>query len=66
MTVIALIADNNQCSAHLINKGVTVVGSNATIEWEGTGPSDDNGPTVSTFDCKLDNVDINPCECLPH
>ena len=59
------MADNNQCSAHEINKGATVMGSNATIEWEGTGPSDDNGPTIDVFNCVLDGeVNLGPCECI--
>ena len=44
--------DNPICSAHLINKGVTVTGNNATIEWEGTGPSATT--VVSAFQCRLD------------
>ena len=40
------------------------MGSNATIEWEGTGPSDDNGPTIDVFNCVLDGTNIGLCEFL--
>jgi len=44
--------DNPQCSVHLINRGLTIVGNNATLEWEGTGPSATT--VVSVFACRLD------------
>ena len=45
---------------HLINKGVTIEDNNATIEFEGTGPSE--GIVVSEFVCQLDDESFNECK----
>lgn len=53
----SLFSDNDVCSAHAINGGqqpVTVAGSVATLQFEGTGPSEFN--TVQDFTCRLDEI----------
>ena len=57
--------DNPQCSVHLINKGLTIMGNNATLEWEGTGPSATT--VISAFACRLDRDAggvFMPCKML--
>ena len=62
---ILVFPDSPICALHLINKGLTITGNNATIEWEGTGPSATT--VVSAFECRLD-VDAGgiymPCKML--
>ena len=50
----------NDCAAHLINQGVVVSGSSATVEWQGTGPDPDN--TVQNFVCSLDGGTTSSCK----
>ena len=52
--------DNPQCSVHLINNGVTIENNNATIEWEGSGSSEEN--VVSEFVCRLDDAEFVTCK----
>ena len=52
--------DSRQCSVHLINKGVTIENNNATIEFTGTGPSEEN--VVSVFVCQLDGGSFSTCK----
>ena len=52
--------DSRQCSVHLINKGVTIENNNATIEFAGTGPSEEN--VVSVFVCQLDGGSFSTCK----
>ena len=59
LTVI-LPPDTNECSVHLVNRGVSVSGTNATVEWQGTGPS--RYRRVMKFNCRLDNTPASPCE----
>ena len=50
---------------HLINRGLTILGNNATLEWEGTGPSATT--VVSVFACRLDRNAggvFMPCKML--
>jgi hypothetical protein len=51
--------DQSQCSAHLINDGVTVTGDTVFVEWQGTGPSEAN--QNSDFICRLDSGQFNIC-----
>lgn len=55
-----LSIDSRQCSVHLINKGVTIEDNSATIEFEGTGSSEDL--VVSEFVCQLDDGGFNECK----
>ena len=48
------------CSAHLINDGVTVVGDRVTVEWQGTGPSQTNRNTQ--FNCLFDSEPRQSCK----
>ena len=52
--------DNNQCSAHLINDGVSIEGNNVIIEFEGTGPNEVT--QVSEFTCRLDSEPQVSCK----
>ena len=57
--------DSPQCSVHFINKGLTIMGNDATIEWEGTGPSATT--VVPAFACRLDRNAggvFMPCKML--
>lgn len=45
---------------HLINKGVTTEDNSATIEFEGTGPSEEI--VVSEFVCRLDDEEFVTCK----
>lgn len=51
-----LPAEPNTCTAHLINRGITINNQTAVAEFSGFGPY--NG-----FICKLDNPLSFPCEC---
>ena len=59
-TIIILTADNDQCSIHFINDGVSFDGNNVIIEFEGTGPNEDT--QVSEFTCRLDTEDRVDCK----
>ena len=52
--------DQTQCSAHLINDGVTVSGDAVNVEWQGTGPSEFD--QITDFTCGLDGGSFNPCK----
>ena len=58
--VIFLSEHARNCSAHLINDGVTVVGNSVTVEWQGTGPSQTNRNTQ--FNCLLDSEPRQSCK----
>ena len=45
---------------HLINKGVTIEENSATIEFEGTGSSEEI--VVSEFVCQLDDESFMECK----
>ena len=46
----------NACTVHLINDGITVVISNVTVEFAGTGPA-------TAFFCSVDRGANFPCKC---
>lgn len=48
--------EEQACGAHLLNKGVTVTGGSATVEFSSSGIS------VSGFRCSLDNAPLESCE----
>ena len=55
-----LSLDNPQCSVHLINNGVTIENNSVTIEFDGTGPSEEI--VVSEFVCRLDDEEFVTCK----
>ena len=48
------------CAAHLTDDGIVVDKDTVTVEWQGTGPSEDNQNTL--FVCSLDSGPFNLCE----
>ena len=47
--------DNTYCTVVLINRGVTVDGNSATVEFRGSG-------IVSQYACSVDRQEYMPCE----
>ena len=45
---------------HLINNGVTIENNSVTIEFDGTGPSEEI--VVSEFVCRLDDEEFFTCK----
>lgn len=60
MWLFCVCLDNPQCSVHLINNGVTIENNNVTIEFDGTGSSEEN--VVSEFVCRLDDGEFATCK----
>ena len=48
-------SDPSFCTTHLINRGVTVTGDTATVDFTGTGPAE-------TFRCRLDTEPAFACK----
>ena len=55
-SISVVVPSGNACSAHLINRGVTVEGSSARVEFSGAGLGDEAG-----FICRLNNEQDKPC-----
>ena len=52
--------DQSQCASHLINDGVTVSGDMVTVQWQGTGPSEQD--QITQFTCIFDGAPEEPCK----
>ena len=57
MVCFAYTANPNMCTVHLINDGVTVDWSTATVEFSSSGPA-------TSFLCSLARGDFFPCELV--
>ena len=55
-SIVYVPEDSESCRPHLINRGLNVIGNNATLEFSSTG-----SPNV-TFECILDRVSTEDCE----
>ena len=57
-SITVVVPGGNACSAHLINRGVTVEGSSARVEFRGAGLGG-----RAAFVCGVNGRQDHPCEC---
>ena len=50
-----IASDPSECSVHLINRGIVVRGSTASVDFAGSG-------SFFSFSCRLDREEFLPCK----